>query len=323
MRSLLCISLLILLSCNNEKGFDPLSEPPYKGLTDSISKEPTNADLYYRRGQLLYSNDQPVVAERDIRKAWNLKPNERYALSLATLLKEKGTDSAIIFLRDAETKLPSSLPVQLELANLYGEKGEGDSALKLSSAILQNFPNSLDALMIQAQVLKDKNRAAESQKILERANALAPSDVEVIHSLAFSYAEGGNPKALKIADSLIAIDLEKVHAEPYYFKGVYYSNTGKPSEALRQYDLAIQRNYNFIEAYINKGIVYYDQKNWKEAAKVFSLATTVSPTEPGPYYWLGKTEEAMGEKAEAKLDYQRAYGLDKTFIEAKQAADRL
>jgi len=323
MRFPLFVSLLILLSCNDEKSFDPLNEPPYKGLTDSIRKEPSNADLYYRRGQLLYSNDQQVVAERDIRKAWTIQPNERYALSLATILKEKATDSAILFLREAAKKSNSSLPLQLELANLYQEKGEGDSALKISAAILQNYPNSLDALMIQAQVLKEKNSGAESQKILERANILAPSDVEVIHSLAFSYAESGNPKALKIADSLIALDLQKVHAEPYYFKGVYFSNSGKPSEAVKQYDLAIQRNYNFIEAYINKGIVYYDQKNWKEAAKVFSLATTVAPTEPGPYYWLGKTEEAMGEKGEAKLDYQRAYGLDKTFIEAKQAADRL
>jgi hypothetical protein len=31
----------------------------------------------------------------------------------------------------------------------------------------------------------------------------------------------------------------------------------------------------------------------------------------------------MGNKAEAKLDYQRAHGLDKTMLDAKTAADKI
>jgi len=38
---------------------------------------------------------------------------------------------------------------------------------------------------------------------------------------------------------------------------------------------------------------------------------------------MGKCQEAVGQKDEAKLNYQRAYGLDKTFTEAKEAADRI
>jgi TolA-binding protein len=53
------------------------------------------------------------------------------------------------------------------------------------------------------------------------------------------------------------------------------------------------------------------------------LAAKVSPTYAEAYYWMGKTKEAMGKNTEAKSDYQRAYGLDKTLTEAKQAADRL
>jgi hypothetical protein len=31
----------------------------------------------------------------------------------------------------------------------------------------------------------------------------------------------------------------------------------------------------------------------------------------------------MGQKEEAKLNYQRAYGLDNSFTEAKEAADKI
>jgi len=53
------------------------------------------------------------------------------------------------------------------------------------------------------------------------------------------------------------------------------------------------------------------------------LALKVSATYADAYYWLGKCQEAMGKKEDARLSYQRAYGLDKSLTEAKEAADRL
>jgi hypothetical protein len=49
----------------------------------------------------------------------------------------------------------------------------------------------------------------------------------------------------------------------------------------------------------------------------------ISPTYAESYYWSGKCQEALDKKADAKLNYQRAYGLDKELQDAKAAADRL
>jgi len=86
---------------------------------------------------------------------------------------------------------------------------------------------------------------------------------------------------------------------------------------------AIQHDYYFLNAYIEKGKVLFDEKKYTDAMKVFQLANTISATFPDAYYWMGKCQEAVGQKDEAKLNYQRAYGLDKTFTEAKEAADRI
>jgi tetratricopeptide (TPR) repeat protein len=104
---------------------------------------------------------------------------------------------------------------------------------------------------------------------------------------------------------------------------LYYVNTGNKTEALKQLNAAIQHDYYFLDAYMEKGQLYYNSQQYNEAIKTFQLATTITPTFADAYYWLGKTKEAMGNKAEAKLDYQRAYGLDKSLLEAKQAADKL
>ena len=64
-------------------------------------------------------------------------------------------------------------------------------------------------------------------------------------------------------------------------------------------------------------------KKYPEALKVFNLALTISPKFADTYYWIGKCQEAMGQKEEARLNYQRAYGLDNNFNEAKEAAEKI
>ena len=113
------------------------------------------------------------------------------------------------------------------------------------------------------------------------------------------------------------------HAEPFYYKGIYYSNINDKAKALTLFNEAILRNYYYLNAYIEKGRIQYDQKKFIDALKTFQLANTISATFPDAYFWMGRCEEALGRKAEAKLNFQRAYSLDNSFTEAKEAADKL
>lgn len=300
-----------------------LYQPPYNKLTDSIEKTPQNADLYFRRGTLLYTNEQSVLAEKDLRTAWQLNPKEEYALRLANFLKEKNTDEAIRFLNDALTKIPNSIGLRIMLAKGYESKNELDKSLAICNQIIAQYPAELDALILKSEILKKRNKDDEALTVLEKAYTYAPGDVELVHQLAFGYAEAENPKVLSLCDSLIKRDVEHRHAEPYYFKGLYYENLGKYQEAIKYFDDAIGHDFNFEDAYLDKGQCYYELKNYTDAIKTFQLATTVFPSDGEPYYWLGKTQEAVNDKSNAKLNYQRAYGLDHSLKEAKEAAARL
>ena len=316
--------IIVFAACTNGENANALlSQEPYKKLTDSIEQSPNKADLYYKRGVLLFQNNQLPYAQTDLQKAWTLAPTEEHALSMTTLLAKKHSDSAIHFLQIALQKLPQSVALQVGLARGYQQKGDLQRALTQCNQVLTKHPNSIDALVVKADLLKILNREAEALQTLEQAYRLAPFDAELVHNLAFAYADSKNSKVLALADSLIASDVTGIHAEPYYFKGLYYANNGNKTEALKQLDAAIQHDYYFLDAYMEKGQLYYINKQYAEALKTFQLATTVTPTFADAYYWLGKTKEAMGDKTEAKLDYQRAFGLDKNLTEAKQAADKL
>ncbi|MEJ0102291.1 MAG: hypothetical protein WDO19_06965 [Bacteroidota bacterium] len=131
--------------------------------------------------------------------------------------------------------------------------------------------------MMKSDLLEEKKDTAGSVAALETAYSFAPFDQELNYSLAYKYAESKNQKVLALCDSLLKRNSLKPPAEPYYFKGIYYSNINQHEKAIDLFNLAIQHDFNFHNAYIEKGKILYDQKKIKDALKVFTLVSTISP----------------------------------------------
>jgi tetratricopeptide (TPR) repeat protein len=320
-----CI-LLVITSCSNSNDSSPyeevLSHPPYAVLTDSIHQNSSDPDLYYRRGMLLYKNNNNPPALRDLRKAWSLSQKEQYAIGISNILLDK-PDSAVSFLQDALKMLPQSIPLHLHLIQAYADGQKTDEALAICEKVLQQHPGQVAVLMMKSDLLEQKNDTSGSIHTLEQAYRFAPSNEDLCYNLAFKFAQRKNAKVLALCDSLLHHDTIEKKAEPWYFKGIYFSTINDKAKALECFNKAIQSDYSFLDAYMDKGQVLYDQKKYGEAINVFQLALKVSATYADAYYWLGKCQEALGNKEDAKLNYQRAYGLDKTLTEAKEATDRL
>ncbi|HUQ96191.1 MAG TPA: tetratricopeptide repeat protein [Chitinophagaceae bacterium] len=316
--------VFVWVSCNEAAEKDTLlTQPPYKPLTDSIAQQPQEGSLYYRRGVLLYENNQKKAAENDLRTAWQLQPSEEHALSVVTLLINKHPDSAIQFIQTALQQLPKSIALQLGLARGFQQKNETEKAITVCDGILLLYPASLDALLLKADLLKSQNKNEDALATLEKAYRYAPSDRELAYNLAFEYAEAKNNKVVPLTDSLIQADSTGKQAQPYYLRGVYYANTGAVRQALSYFDQAITHDYTFFDAYMDKGALLFDQKRPAEALAVFRLVARISPTYADSYFWAGKCEEALGRKEDAKRSYQRAYALDNQLQNAKEAAARL
>lgn len=323
----LITGLIFLISCNDNSEESPynkiLDQPLFSDISDSIRQDTKNDELYFRRGVLLNANNYPEPALEDFKKAWSIKKEERYAYGLGNLLLDTKPDSAILFLNNALKELPNSFLLQLTLARSYDSKGKTEEALQMANQILATNPDQVDVLKMKAELISKKGNDAEAIAILEKAYSLTPYDIELNYELAYKYAETKNQKVLKLCDSLIVVDSLNLHAEPYYYKGIYYSNINNKAKALDLFEQALQHDYYYLNAYIEKGRILFEQKKIGDALKTFQLANTISATFPDAYFWIGKCQESLGQLAEAKLNYQRAVGLDDSFIEAKEAANKL
>ena len=318
---------IAMMSCNNGKNDSPyqeiLSRPPFASLTDSIRKFPENDDLFFRRAVLLNENNYPEPALSDFKKAWGISKQEQYALGISTLLLENKPAEAVSFLQEALQVMPGNVLLQLSLARAYDQQQKIHEAILLCNEVLQKNPERADVIKFKAGLLDKSGKKEDAMKALQNAYAIAPYDVELNYILALRYAEAKNSRVINLCDSLIKADSIGVHPEPYYYKGIYYSNINDKAKALQLFDQAVRMDYNFLDGYIEKGALLFEMKKYKEAMAVFQLALTISPEFPGSYYWIGKCQQAMGQKEEARLSYQKAYGLDQSFTEAKDSANKL
>jgi tetratricopeptide (TPR) repeat protein len=318
--------LLIFVSCGNDDNIVPyadiLSQQPFAPLSDSIKNDKKNEELYFRRAVLLNANNLEAPALLDFKKAWSLKKDERFAIAISTLLIGSHPDSALVFLGEALTVLPGSLLLQLNRAHAYETMKKIDQALAVCDNILSRYPQEVDVLKLKAELFEQKGKKAEALASLEKAYQITPYDIELNYILALKYAENKNSKVLILCDSLIKVDSLDTHAEPNYYRGIYFSNLGEKQKAINEFNQALEKDYYFLDGYIEKAAAQYDLKQYPEAIRTLELSLTISPKFADGYYWMGKCLEALGDKEQANLNYQKAYGLDKELEEAKKGMER-
>jgi len=230
--------------------------------------------------------------------------------------------------RDSLKKYPTDTLLKYNLVLTLQEAGRYKEAVNVLDSMNITMGDStqmkvyFDYLLKRSELLVLAGDTANAIKTLEFF--IIPGELtEAGKHLAFLYAETKNPKAIAICDSMNKYDEGKRDPEPDYFKGVYYSNLGDHAKALEQFNSCIKKDYTFLDAYMEKGNILYKQSKFKEAIEVFDMAIKVSNSFADAHLWKGKCQEALGQKEDARISYQRAYAFDKTLTEAKEAADRI
>lgn len=327
MKHLFWVFIAVFLVSCNDSDVSPYEEvlesPEFAAITDSIRKEPNRDDLYFRRAIQLNTANHTAPALEDFQKAWSLNKLEPYATGVGNILLEKKPDSAVRFLSQATRELPNSLFLKLTLARAYESLNKIDDALAVSQEMLDMDSTQINALVLRADLFEKKGDTTGMITTLEKAYSLIPSNRLISERLAYNYAETKNPKALSMADRLLRGDSLEQFADPFYIKGLYYANTRSYDKAIEQFDNTIRRDHRYLSAYIEKGKILLDQKKTDAALQTFRLANQITPSYPDAWYWIGQCLELKGQKQEAKLNYEKAYSLDKTFTEAREAAEKI
>jgi tetratricopeptide (TPR) repeat protein len=324
---LYCIIGWWIAGCNSKPENTPeaiLSRPPYTGITDSIRNAPQNAELYLVRGLRLSQHDQHELAGADYKKAWELQPSEGTALQyISNLLLTNKPAAAVDLLNTCMEKYPANTEFQRRLGEVYAQVGAGEKALEQYDLLLAKDSSDFEAWLEKGVLLAQLADTPAATAALERSYALQPLSYNG-KTLAELYSEAGNVKVLALCDTLVVKD-SSIAKEADLLKGAYYSRIKQYDKALIHYDESIRLDWTFVDPYLEKGIILYKMKQYDKAREILATAASITMKKPVPevYYWMGRCYEASGDKENALENYQRAYSLDKSFHEARDAIKRL
>jgi tetratricopeptide (TPR) repeat protein len=300
-----------------------LKRPAFASITDSLNKFPENAELYFRRAELLSKNNLHEIALDDYKKSWGLNPIEATGLRYASELSISGRPIDVILLtQHAMILFPSNREFKRLLGDALVQSGRIKEALDLYQILIDRDSADFEAWYEMGLLYEQARDTTLAIKALRKSYAIQPVDTYALE-LAHIYAETKNPEALTICDQIISNDSTKEWVDPFFIKGIYYSNKQQYTFALVQFDSCIRRDWKFTDAYIEKGIAYFKLKNYQQALNTFLMAATVTNTSADAYYWTGRCYEATFKKEDAILNYERAIALDRNFTEAIAALKRI
>jgi tetratricopeptide (TPR) repeat protein len=204
------------------------------------------------------------------------------------------------------------------------ETNQVDKAVAQIDLLLKKQPGNPAYLFMKADAMERKGDTASAIELYEQAVTAAGSFADAELKLAHLYAETGNPNTIQLCNTMLKQTAAiKLRSDILHIKGNYYTNTGDRKNAIKTFDQIIREDYTYLEAYIEKGLVYYDEQKFAEALKVFKQSTNVKNSFADGYFWMAKAEEKLNRKEDAINNYKRSLALDQSIEEARDALKRL
>lgn len=227
--------------------------------------------------------------------------NSYYLFMEAELLKARGDlGGAIEFMKMAVENDPNSFFLKKELAILYLHKEENENALAVVEEILEQQPDSVDALVMSATIRKTLDKEADVKETYERVLEIDPKRQNIYQILGKMYfTEGDMDNALRIYDEML-VHFPENYVGHYYIgeifgvQGAYekaeasfqkalelspsldearlelikiYRLTRQKEKIINMYEEILERNPDNIISAIELGLLY-DEKDKKKSRQI-------------------------------------------------------
>jgi tetratricopeptide (TPR) repeat protein len=220
-------------------------------------------------------------------------------------------------------KYPDSTGLRFRLIDAYDSLGMYHEGIAQADSIINN--DSLNnAVWMRKGMLQEKAKDTVGAIISYTRSINIYPAIDAQLYLANIYAERRSDTALLLVNSVSRTMFDnRTLAECDFIAGIYHARKGNRKMAELLFNRCISNDVTFMEAYIEKGLLYYDQKKFDEALKIFQTASSVNGKYADAFYYQARCYEAMGKTQEAISLYRQALSIDPELKEASAALGRL
>jgi formylglycine-generating enzyme required for sulfatase activity/tetratricopeptide (TPR) repeat protein len=184
-------------------------------------------------------------------------------------------------------------------------------------------PPSVKDLLAKAKAATDAKQFEQAISHCNEVLSKDPKNIEAIYLRAWpQWNLGKREEAIQDVTAVLKMDTE--HQDARNKRAFYYLNTGRPDECIADCDEFEKRDKTSAAAALNlgsRGGAWAHKGRFEKGLADFEAATKIDFSYATAYHWQGIILERLGEHAKAKVAYDNALKLDKSF--ATYGKDRL
>ncbi|MFO0756398.1 MAG: tetratricopeptide repeat protein [Byssovorax sp.] len=231
-------------------------------------------------------------------------------------LAAKAPDKAVAAWKAASAALGGrkSARVAFGLARASLAAGDNAAAVAASKEAVAASPQHIGARILLATALwQNVDREAEAIEALKKVTedpAVRPSasDAEAVEAYTLLGRIHLARSRISAAEQSFAaaLKLDPQAVQALIGNGELFYRSGRYSEALARFEAANRSDGDNIPARVGTAKTWIALERQKEAKDALKKLREKSPKEPLVIYWLGRAEEALGNKKEAETAYSDA-----------------
>ncbi len=323
----LLLSAILLFSCKNEnktKDQSPVIDHPLVSeLNAQIKDKPDNAELYFKRGNVLHSIKEDSLAILDFKKAISLDSSKsQYYSTIGDILFEhKDISGSVVWLEKAIKLNPKDPKAQLKIAKMFIFLNDNNKAFDAINTVLRQDVYNPEAYLLKGIAYKNIKDTPHAISSFQTAINALPSYKDAIMQLGSIYSAKGDKIALTYYENAYKLDTNDV--SPIYNAGLFYLNKGDIEAAKKQYTRAIMNDREYANAFFGMGFALMHQDSLEKARRQFDIVVGIDPSNTDAYYNRGLCSEMMGNKQEALEDYEQTLKFDPDYEAAATAKKRV
>ena len=320
------IPILFLSSCGTDsnKNLDT-SKMSISEISTILKTDTNNAQLYQVRAEKYYKLNQIDSALVDYKKAIKLEDNHLdWLLKTSDIYLFKGQSEKARQTLDEALKLePNNTDVLLKMGMLYLLIEDHAKSFEYINNAISVDPNMEKAYFYKSMnyiEVGDTTRAiSELQKAIEKK----PNYIEAYIQIGLFYDALGDTIARSYYQNAIKIDSTNAFAQ--YDLGLHYQHQKEFNKAIRQYLYLIDNiDSTFSTAIHNIGYIYLIYSDdFDTAISYFDRAIALDYNYTEAYSNKGYALELKGMYKEAFIEYQTALKITPDHIEAQKGLDRI
>jgi len=292
-------------------------------LNTLISKDTLNHGLLFNRAGYYYDQENYDAAIVDLKKAIELEPKkfQYYHLLSDTYMDYFRSKDALMIMNECVSVNSESVPSLLKLSETQLILKQYDESLMTVNKILTLNDQNAEAFFMMGMNFKAMENRDKALGAFQTAIELNPDLLDGWLIIGDMLSAEKNPLAVDYYNS--AIEVEPKNPLTYHSKAYHLQNSGKISEAIALYKQINLVDKNYVDAYLNAGILYFTQDSFPQAFEQFDIMTKVKPQNFMGYYYRGITNNALNKIEAAKSDLNNCLNLNPEFVKAQEALEQI